>query len=68
MQKASMTPSRIAELRTLAETGCQGVKSAALNECLDEIVRLKKQVTHLSLRCKPPKQKPLGLGSKYGVG
>lgn len=63
-----MTPSRINELRTLASTGCQGVKSAALNECLDEIVRLKRQVTHLSLRCKPPKKKALGLGAQYGVG
>ena len=63
-----MTPSRITELRTLAATGAQGDKSNAIRECLEEIVRLKKQVTHLSLRCKPPKPKPLSIGGRYGVG
>lgn len=39
----AMTSERIQALRTLAATGAQGAKSAAITECLEEIERLQKR-------------------------
>jgi hypothetical protein len=64
-----MTKARKIEIRTLAEKHVGKQASAAiLLECLNEIEDLEKTITHLRLRSKAPKQKPLGIGETYGVG
>jgi hypothetical protein len=40
----------------------------AIVDLCDKVDEQRRKLTHLHLRSKPPKQKPLGIGETYGVG